>query len=184
MKKKILVTLAFVGLLSLAACNNYGANDNARNPGNRIVNYDFDDDIAYNRRSAYDYYATTEDRHYDFVAGLGFENVVNPNGTTYHERYKLNDTCIANDEIFHSWRHTWVEPSDYVNKDIDVYRYTGNYNGEPRTIHIKSYNGRVLGGYHFGEGETAKDARIVNHDNNSSRIPTDFKEAWDSLFNI
>jgi len=177
MKKKFLVVLAFASLL-LVACN---TSDYARKTDDYDL-ADYNDDIAYYRRSPYD--SNRADRHYDFVSELGFENVVNPNGYTYHERYLLDKTSAVFNDVFHGWRHTWVEPSGYINKEIDVYRYTGDYNGEPRTIHIKSYNGEVLGGYHFGEGETAEDARMIDHSGYSSRLADDFREAWDRLFDI
>jgi len=210
MKKKILVTLVFTGLFSfLVACNNNAnrTNDYARNTYNRDLAYDnyaynyandyaYDDNVynrrsfdyyendntAYNRRSLFDDRTDGNDRHYDFVSRLGFKNVVNPNGYTYHERYRLNGTNATNPDIFHGWRHTWVEPNNYIDKEIDVYRYTGDYNGESRTIHIKSYNGEVLGGYHFGSGEAVEHARMINYDGHSSRLSNDFRNVWDDLF--
>ena len=197
MKKKFLVALTFAGLLSLVACGNADradyANRNSRVGYNDNTTYnrgyDYNDNTSYNRE--YDYNNDTAynqdnrtDIHYDFVRGLGFENVVNPNGYSRHERYRLDETNAANNDIFHGWRHTWVEPNNYLNKDIDIYRYTGDYNGEPRTIHIKSYNGEVLGGYHFGSGETAENAKMINFNGYSSRPSNDFRGAWNGLFDI
>ena len=159
----------------------YDYDDTVNNRG-----YDYNDNIASNRgnngNTTTDNRNNRTDRHYDFVASLGFKNVVNPNGDTYHERYRLNRESAANNDIFHGWRHTWVDPNEYVNKDIDVYRYTGDFNGETRTIHIMSYNGEVLGGYHFGSGETAENARIINYNGYSSRLSNDFRGTWDGLF--
>ncbi|MCL1991126.1 MAG: hypothetical protein FWG67_09590 [Defluviitaleaceae bacterium] len=122
------------------------------------------------------------DQHYDFVSGLGFQNVVNPNGHTYHHQYRLDQTKASDRDVFHGWRHTWVEPRDYLNKDIDVYRYTGDYQGEARTVHILSHNGRVLGGYHFRDGETAEHAKMIEHNGHFSRLTDDFRTTWDDLF--
>jgi len=210
MKKKFFITLAFIGLFSLIACNNnddddyysenryddeyyYTDNDDDDDYYYTDNGYDeYDYDYYYDENNEYDYEYDYDDetgyngvdRHYDFVTGLGFDNVVNPNGYTFHERYRLDKTNAANHDIFHGWRHTWVEPNNYINKDIDVYRYTADYNGEPRTVHIKSYNGKVLGGYHFGEGETAEHARIINHNGYTSRLHNDFRGTWDNLFDI
>ena len=198
MKKNFLVAVTFgVLLLSLAACNNDAANTSNYNYPDNIYDYAY---TKYNQGSGYNYYrdgglhtnsnnqnytnADNVDRHYDFVSRLGFENVVNPNGYTYHERYQLNETSAVNNDIFHGWRHAWAEPNSFLNKDIDIYRYTGYYNGEPRTIHIKSYNGEVLGGYHFGEGETVENARMINYNGYSSRVSNDFRGIWNGLFGI
>ena len=137
-----------------------------------------------NSGSTYRNYSNRDGDHYDFVAGLGFRNVVNPNGQTYHNRYRLNETSAADPDVFNGWRHAWAEPNDYRDKDIDVYRYTGNYEGKTRTIDILSHNGRVLGGYHFGEDETIEHATMINHNGYFSRLADDFKDAWDDLFNI
>ena len=124
------------------------------------------------------------DSHYDFVTELGFKNVVNPNGYTYQERYRLDKTSASDNNIFHGWLHSWAEPRRYVNKDIDIYRYTGDYNGESRNIYIKSYNGEVLGGYHFGPDETVENAQMIKYKGYSSRLSDDFRGTWDGLFDI
>ena len=191
MKKKVLITLALATLLLIGCNNTDRANDRVGNRYTRdsttAYNYNNDSypssELAYN----YDYYVAYDDQvdyHYDFVSDLGFDNVVNLNGSTYHQRYQLNQTSAADTNIFHGWRHAWVNPGDYMNKDIDVYRYTGDYNGTARTIHIMSHNGNVLGGYHFGEGETAEHARMINHNGYFSRLADDFRETWNDLFNI
>jgi len=124
------------------------------------------------------------DTHHDYVTGLGFRNVVNPHGDTYHNRYRLDATHAARPEIFEGWRHAWHEPHEFMDKDIDVYRYTGEYNGENRVIYVKSHNGRVIGGYHHGEGEDITHARILHEGNHTSRVADDFRNAWDDLFGI
>jgi len=171
MKKKVLTAVAFAGLgLSLVACG--GNNDytyNNRTPN--VVQQQYDGD-----------YRT--DTHYDFVRGLGFENVENPNGYGYHHRYRLNRTTASENDVFHGWGHAWADPGEYMDKDIDIYRYNANYNGEPRIVHIKSHNGRVLGGYHFREGETVENARMINHRGYLSRLGDDFRATWDDLFGI
>ena len=206
MKRLFLITLAFAGLFTLIACSdNDGTNYANRydRPNRGSYNYDYDDynDNLYTRRYGfnskstytrnYDYSDSMAndlndrtDKHYEFVRRLGFENIVNPNGYSFHERYRLNKANAANDDIYHGWRHTWVDPDKYVDKDIDVYLYRGDYNGEPRTIHILSYNGEVLGGYHYGAGETAENASMINYKGYTSRLSDDFRGTWDGLFGI
>ena len=174
---------------SNSIADNRSNNDNIANRGNDNIarNRNNNNSIADNRGNNYndstrDNLNNRTDQHYDFVTRLGFKNVVNPNGHTYQERYRLNKANAANNDIFHGWRHSWVDPDKYVDKDIDVYRYTGDFNGESRTIHIMSYNGEVLGGYHYGSGETVEDARIINYNGYSSRISNDFRGTWDGLF--
>jgi len=171
MKKKILTAIAFTGLgLSLVACsgnNGYTYNNRPATPAQEQYNDGYDTDT-----------------HYEFVRGLGFENVTNPNGYGYHQRYRLDKTTALDNDVFHGWRHAWAEPGEYMDKDIDVYRYTANYNGEPRIVHIKSHNGRVLGGYHFRDGETVEHASIINHNGYLSRLGNDFRTTWDDLFGI
>ena len=177
MNKKILLAVAFAGL-TLTACHRHTGemgrlNDNDYNANSRhFSSYGYTQDHS------------QTDTHYDFVTGLGFRNVVNPNGYNYHHRYRLDDNTATEHDVFHGWRHTWVEPGDYRDKDIDVYRYTGDYNGEKRTIHILSHNGNRIGGYHFGEGESAEHATMIDHDGYFSRLADDFRETWDDLFNI
>jgi len=190
MKKQFFLTLVFVAVSVVGCRNTDMANERVRHVYDRqskqsAYNYDFyptnnsRDDDNYNVADD-----SSVDSHYDFVAGLGFRNVVNPNGTTYHQRYRLDKTSAADPEIFHGWRHAWAEPNDYLNKDIDVYRYTGDYDGKSRHIHIMSHNGRVLGGYHFNEGETVEHARIIKHNGYFSRLADDFKTTWNDLFNL
>ena len=124
------------------------------------------------------------DTHYDYVTGLGFTNVINPNGTTYNTHYVLNKDYAAKDEIFNQWRHTWVEPADYVDKNIDVYRYTGTLDGEERVVYVLSNEGHVIGGFHHGVNETIENARILEEGSYVSRLGNDFRTFWDDLFGI
>lgn len=140
--------------------SNYG-NDNARND---------------NRSSM--------DPHYDFVNDLGFENITNTTGDSYYRTYRLDTKNAADNDVFHGWRHTWVDPEDYMDKDIDVYRYTGDYNGQNRTVHILSHRGTPIGGYHFGEGESAEHASMIDRDGFASRVADDFRDTWDDIFDI
>jgi len=126
----------------------------------------------------------TIDTHYDYITGLGFTNVINPNGTTYNTRYNLNHEYALKDEVFNQWRHTWVNPSEYVDKDIDVYRYTGKLNGEDRVIYVLSNEGHVIGGFHHGVNETIENAHILEEGTYTSRLANDFRTTWDDLFGI
>lgn len=125
------------------------------------------------------------DRHHGYVTGLGFSNVTNPNGNTYHQSYRLsNDYAKDNEEVFHQWRHTWVEPSEYIDKDIHVYRYTGMLDGEERVIHVLSHNDEIIGGYHHGTNETYENARILGDGTHNSRVANDFRQTWDDMFGV
>lgn len=183
-KMKYLIVTLFVAL-ALVGCssnNNDGNvddntnsnavndNNNNGNNGNDNMNNDDNDDVT--------------DTHYNYVTGLGFRDVVNPHNGTYNTRYTLNNEYAANDEIFHQWRHTWVEPEDYMDKDIHVYRYTGTLDGEERVIHVMSHNGEVIGGFHHGTDETVEDATMLERNGYTSRLADDFRSTWDDLFGI
>jgi len=195
--KKVLLAVAVIATLSLVACNR-----NANQPNNDVHNNDAHDyindehghddinDMEYDNNDAQypngnDYADhSLADTHLDFVSEHGFENVMNENGTTYHRRYHLNADNATDEDIFHSWRHTWVEPNEYVNEEIDLYRYTGYYNGERRTIHIMSHNGNPIGGYHFGNDETSEHGIMLQREGFFSRVADDFRIAWDDLFDV
>jgi len=196
MKKRVLLT-AVLASASLAACHRQVERaDYVREVPNHATehhNARTRDGVKHhahrNRTNAHKYDVDRNgdrivDTHHEYVTGLGFTNVVNPNGHTFHNRYRLNSEYAARPEIFEGWRHAWVEPHEFMDKDIDVYRYTGEYNGEIRTIYVMSHNGRVLGGYHHGEGEDIKDARILHEGTYTSRLADDFRNTWDDLFNI
>ena len=155
--------------------NNTNKNQTSRNRTNKSNSHRYDVDRNGDR---------IVDTHHEYVTSLGFTNVVNSNGHTYHNRYRLNREYAARPEIFEGWRHTWVEPHEFMDKDIDIYRYTGEYNGEIRTVYIMSHNGRVLGGYHHGEGEDIRNARILQEGTYTSRLGEDFRNTWDDLFSI
>ena len=182
--KKILLTAATVAILSLAACNRNVDNPDYINDNTDYINdnngHDYtNDNLGYENMDD-----SLTDTHFDFVSGYGFENVVNDNGTGYYRRYRLDSNNAMDDDTFHSWRHTWVEPSEYIDREIDVYRYTGEIDGEQRTIHILSYNGKPIGGYHFGPGESAEQAVMIEHEGFFSRLADDFRVAWDDMFDI
>lgn len=147
-----------------------------------IANYNrtnYNNGVANNRASR-----TNTDAHLNFVSDHGFENVVNAKGTTAYRSYRLDSKVATDNDIFHSWRHAWVDPLDYMDKDIDLYRYNGNIDGEQRTIHILSHNGKPIGGYHFGRGETAEQGVMLRRDGFASRAINDFRGAWDKMFDI
>lgn len=196
MKRKFLITTVALATLTLAACHrptnradyiNDAPNTSRGDYGNEYGNESESNngnDFGMNDNRMNDDDNTTMDPHYDFVNELGFSNITNPTGDSYYRRYRLDSNNAAEDDIFHGWRHAWVDPNDYRDEDIDVYRYTGDYDGERRTIHIMSHRGTPIGGYHFGEGETAEDARMIDHDGYISRVADDFREAWDDMFDI
>ena len=124
------------------------------------------------------------DHHHKYVSGLGFTNVVNPHGTTHAHRYRLNHEHARSNEVFHQWRHAWVEPSQFRDKEIDVYHYTGTLNGEQRNIYVLSHNGNVIGGYHHAPHETIEHARILDNGSYTSRLANDFRSTWNDLFGI
>ena len=136
-----------------------------------------DNNNGYNNR-------TTTDTHLSFVSDYGFNNVSNVNGTSSYNRYRLDATNATNDDIFHSWRHAWVDPNDYMGKDIDVYRYQGDFDGGRRTIHILSHNGNPIGGYHYGHGETSEHGVMLKRDGFTSRGINDFRGIWNGMFDI
>ena len=170
--------------------NRVGYNDASAGYGNSL-DYNNDNRVGNrvnNRTSRIDGYNNRAnsragvDTHLDFVSNYGFRDVANANGTTSYQRYRLDANNATNNDIFHSWRHAWVEPRDYVGKDIELYRYTGNYNGENRTIHILSHNGNPIGGYHYGRGENAENGIMLDRDGFSSRGVNDFRGTWNGMF--
>ena len=185
MKKTLLLTTLIAGA-SLAACHRHpNSVDYVRET--RVPTHH--EGGSYNaareeRRHEDRNHDNIVDTHHEFVTGLGFENVINENGHTYHNRYRLDARHAADDTIFHQWRHTWMEPNEFLDKDIEVYRYTGEYEGEKRHIYVISHKGEVLGGYHHGVDETIENARILKEGTYTSRLGEDFRETWDDLFNI
>lgn len=187
MKRKFLITTVALATLTLTACHRHSGRidymrdypntpdtswrDDVGNGDTRRDNIGVDDRLA-------------TDPHYDYVNQLGFTNITNTTGDSYYRRYRLDSRNAADNDIFHGWRHTWVEPNDYIDEDIDIYRYTANYQGQNRTIHILSHRGEPIGGYHFGDGETVEHARMVDRDGYTSRIANDFRSTWDDIFNI
>jgi len=143
----------------------------------------YSNSLDYNNDNRISNHAGT-DTHLGFVSNHGFQNVANTNGTTYYQRYRLDSNNAGNNDIFHSWRHAWVEPSDYMGKNIDLYRYNGDINGQQRTIHILSHNGTPIGGYHYGHGETAEQGIMLKRDGFTSRGVNDFRGAWNGMFDI
>ena len=181
MRKKVLITTVALAALTLAGCHRHSEHvDYMRNnPG-----YDGGTSGLNRFRDARGH-DTTADPHYSYVNQLGFTNIVNTTGDySHYHRYRLDARNAADNDVFHGWRHTWVEPNDYIDEDIDVYRYTADYEGQNRTVHILSHRGKPIGGYHFGDGETAEQARMVRHDGHASRGAETFREAWDDIFNI
>lgn len=203
--KKILLTVATVATLSLVACNSYtdrtsyNGNDNRTsytdgnynyanrgrtNDGNLGTGYDagynYNGRLTSNNRTD----RSTTDTHLNFVSDYGFKDVVNERGTTAYHSYRLDSNNAMDDNIFHSWRHAWVEPLDYMGKDIDLYQYNGNFDGEHRTIHILSYKGNPIGGYHFGRGETSEQGVMLKRDGFTSRAANDFRGTWNNMFDI
>jgi len=158
--------------------NRVGYNDASAGYGNSL---DYNNDNRIGNRVGN---RAGTDTHLNFVSNHGFQNVANANGTSHYRRYRLDSNNATNNDIFHSWRHAWVEPGDYMGKDIDLYRYNGNMNGQQRTIHILSHNGNPIGGYHYGRGETAEQGIMLNRDGFTSRGVNDFRGAWNGMFDI
>ncbi|MCL2559353.1 MAG: hypothetical protein FWE07_02595 [Turicibacter sp.] len=179
MKRKLLITVLAVSTLALTACHRQADRiDHIENPLNPLSTTDRYRDTDVHDRVA------TNDPHEDYLWEYGFTNIMNSMGNSYYHRYKLDATMANDNDVFHGWRHTWVEPNDFVDKEIDIYRYTADLDGQSRTVHIMSHAGKPIGAYHFGEGESAEQAQIVNRDGHTSRNADEFRTNWNGIFGL
>ncbi len=173
--KRLLVTL-MIGL-SLVACSSPKTTDNNSSTENNKNN------TTQNGENTTTNNANSEDTDLAYVTGLGFTGVSNVNGTKYYQRYTLDETTAAQNDIYSQWMYTWVEPGDYVGKSIDVYEYTGKKDNKDYNIYVLTENGKQIGGYYYEKGKDISSAEILDT-NYQPRVVEEFRTTWDKLFNI
>lgn len=171
--KRLLVTL-IIGL-SLVACSHKPANNNPSTNNNTNTTTQTENKTTTT--------TTEKDGDLAYVTGLGFTDVSNTNGTKYYQRYTLDETTAAQNDIYSQWMYTWVEPGDYVGKSIDVYEYTGKKDNKDYNIYVLTENGKQIGGYYYEKGKDISSAEILDT-NYQPRVVEEFRTTWDKLFNI
>lgn len=125
----------------------------------------------------------TEDAQVKYVSDFGFKDVTNVNGTQYYQTYTLNPATATQSDVYNQWLYTWVEPSDYVGKTIDVYQYTGMKDNKDYDIYVLMSGDKQIGGYYYEKGKDISSASILDN-STTARIASDFQSTWDQLFNI
>lgn len=175
--KRLLMTL-FIGL-ALVACSN----TKTTTPNNNSTNQNNTTQTETNKNNGTTN-GTTAATQVKYIEDLGFKDVKNVNDTNYHQTYKLNETTAVDENIYGQWIYTWAEPSEYVGKDIDVYRYTATKDNKNYDVYVMAdRNNNTLGGYYYEQGQTMADAKILDT-KYEPRIVEDFKSTWNKLFNI
>lgn len=173
--KRLMLTL-MLGLC-LVACSSPEDTNNNSTTGNTNNN------TTQNGNNATTNTESSTDTHLSYITNLGFTDVTNPNGTKYYQRYTLDETTATQNDIYNQWMYTWVEPSDYVGKSIDVYEYTGKKNNKDYNIYVLAENGKQIGGYYYETGKDISSAEILDT-NYQPRVVEEFKSTWDKLFNV
>ncbi len=176
--KRLFMTL-FIGL-ALVACSN----TKTTTPNNSSTNQNNTTQTETNKNNGTTNNGTTADTQVKYIEDLGFQNVKNVNDTKYYQTYKLNETTAVDQNIYGQWVYTWVEPSEYVGQDIDVYQYTATKDNKNYDVYVmRDRNNNTLGGYYYEQGKTMADAKILDT-KHEPRIVEDFKSTWNKLFNI
>lgn len=127
---------------------------------------------------------TVKDTKVKYLEDLGYTNIANTNGEKTYQTYTLNEATAIDENIYGQWVFTWVEPADYVEKDIDVYQYTATKDNKDYDVFVMmDTDDNVIGGYYYENGKTIEDAKIL-HKTHEPRLVEDFKETWNRLFHI
>lgn len=173
--KRLLMTL-FIGL-ALVACsntktdttdqNNANQNNTTQNQNNNGTNTD-----------------QTADADVKYLEDLGYKDVKAATGTNAHQTYKLNEATAVDQNIYGQWVFTWVEPAEYVEKDVNVQQYTAIKDNKNYDVFVMTdANQNVIGGYYYEAGQTMNEAKILD-EKHEPRIVKDFESTWNRLFNI
>ena len=115
---------------------------------------------------------TTEDKEVKYVTDLGFTDVTNVNGTQYYQTYTLDNATATQSDVYNQWLYTWVEPSEYVGKTIDVYQYTGMKDNKDYDIYVLMSGDKQIGGYYYEKGKDISSASILDN-STTARIASD-----------
>lgn len=188
--KRLLMTL-FIGL-ALVACSNPNANTNNTDQNNGIqneagtnnnTNDKANNGINNNTNNGMNNNASNTDQT-SYLEGLGFSDIKNVNETEHYQTYTLNETTAINEDVYGQWMYTWVEPSKYVEQDINVYQYTATKDNKNYDVFVMTdTKDNVIGGYYYEQGKSMTDAKILD-ENHEPRLVEDFEETWNRLFNI
>ena len=101
----------------------------------------------------------------------------------YYQTYTLDEATAAQGDVYNQWLYTWVEPSEYVGKTVDVYQYTGTKDNKDYDIYLLMSGDKEIGGYYYEKGKDMSSATILDN-SVTARIASDFQATWDKLFNI
>ena len=173
--KRLMITL-MLGLC-LVACSSPKETENNSATGNTNTN------TTQNGNNTTTNKENSTDTHLSYITDLGFTDVTNANGTKYYQRYTLDETTAAQNDIYNQWMYTWVEPEQYVGKSVDVYEYTGKKDNKDYNIYVLAENGKQIGGYYYEKGKDISNAEIL-HTSHKPHVVEDFRSTWDKLFNI
>ena len=121
---------------------------------------------------------------FTFEEDLGYKDVKVATGTNAHQTYKLNEATAVDQNIYGQWVFTWVEPAEYVEKDVNVQQYTATKHNKNYDVFVMTdANQNVIGGYYYEAGQTMNEAKILD-EKHTPRIVKDFESTWNRLFNI
>lgn len=179
--KRLLMTL-FIGL-ALVACSNTKTNTTDKNTTTQTPttqNGTTQNPTTNNTQNN----GTTADAQVKYLEDLGYKDVKAATGTNAQQTYKLNETTAVDKNIYGQWVFTWVEPSEYVEKDVNVQQYTATKNNKNYDVFVMTdANQNVIGGYYYEAGQTMNEAKILD-EKHEPRIVEDFESTWNRLFNI
>ncbi len=184
--KRLLMTL-FIGL-ALVACSNPNANTNNTDQNNGTKNEagmnNNKNETANNNNNNGTTNNASNTNQTSYLEGFGFSNIKNVNEKENYKTYTLNETTAINEDVYGQWMYTWVEPSEYVEQDINVYQYTATKDNKNYDVFVMTdTKNNVIGGYYYEQGKSMKDAKILD-EKHQPRIVEEFRATWDKLFNI
>ena len=127
-----------------------------------------------------------KDASMTYVEEMGFTEIKNVNGTNPYDTYMLSEAEAADPMVYNQWMYTWVEPVNYVDKEIMVYEYTGMKDDKNYNIYTLVSSDEVVGGYYFEEGTDVADMKnaMILHTENKASTEEDFMTNWNKTFNI
>ena len=173
--KRLLMTL-FIGL-ALVACSNTKTDTTDQNNANQ-------NNTTQNQNNNDTTTDQTADADVKYLEDLGYKDVNVATGTNAHQTYKLNEATAVDQNIYGQWVFTWVEPAEYVEKDVNVQQYTATKHNKNYDVFVMTdANQNVIGGYYYEAGQTMNEAKILD-EKHTPRIVKDFESTWNRLFNI